>query len=109
MNKISIIALVVAVIALGLNFVHFGDKATLLGGTTNFDAITLDNGNLTLTNGSISIATPTTGTSTVATVGCLQANATSSATKIKVVFVASSTQMAPGYNGLAYWVYGTCP
>ncbi len=107
MDKFAAIVAVLALILAGATFFSKTDAGEMLGGTTNFDAITLDNGNLTLTNGSIVVATPTTGTSTLATVGCLQANATSSATKIKVVF--SPLGATSTFSGTAYWTYGTCP
>lgn len=101
------LALVAVVIAILPNL---GDRflgAATSGNTTNFDAVTLDNGDLTITNGDIVVAVPTTGTSTLATVGCLQANATSSATKIKLVF--SPLGATSTFSGTAYWSYGTCP
>lgn len=100
---VALVAIIVGLVVPGVG--SFG--AATSGNTTNFDAVTLDNGNLTLTNGSVSIAVPTTGTSTVGTVGCLQANATSSATKIKVVF--SPLGATSTFAGTAYWSYGTCP
>jgi len=101
------LALVAVVIAIFNPFQNLSFGAATSGNTTNFDAVTLDNGNLTLTNGSISIAVPTSGTSTVGTIGCMQANATSSATKIKVVF--SPLGATSTFSGTAYWSYGTCP
>lgn len=52
---------------------------------------------LTLTNSS--------ATSTLAS-GCIQATATSSATRIKLVF--ATTGATSTFNGTAYWQYGTC-
>lgn len=105
----KIITAVIGVIAIAaLALAISGPAKEIVGGSaTNYDAITLDNGNLTISNGSIVVATPSTGTSTLATVGCLQANATSSATKIKVVF--STAGATSTFGGTAYWVYGTCP
>lgn len=46
-------------------------------------------------------------TSTLA-VGCIQALATSSATTIKLIPQATSTQ-GTGNSGVVSWAYGTCP
>jgi len=81
-----------------------------LSGTTNFDALTLDRGNLTLSNGSVTIAIPSTGTSTLATIGCIGGYATSSATAIKFIFNTSGTSTLSGTaNGVVAWKYGVCP
>lgn len=76
------------------------------GGVTNYDALQLDKGNLTIKNGNIVVAN-TAATSSIA-VGCAQLNATSSATNVKLVFVATTTL---GTAGIGYFVpvYGTCP
>lgn len=47
-----------------------------------------------------------TSTSTLA-VGCIQANATSSATTVKLVL--STLGATSSFSGTAYWQYGTCP
>lgn len=65
------------------------------------DDVVIGGGNLTVT-------TSNSATST-AEFGCLQMYATSTATAWKLQVVASSTQMAPGYNGLMLAKYGTCP
>lgn len=48
----------------------------------------------------------TTATSTGA-VGCVQTNATSSATNIKLI--PSTTGATSTFSGTVYWAYGTCP
>jgi hypothetical protein len=58
-------------------------------------------GNLSISSG---ISTSSIGA------GCIQtAASSSSATPIKLYPIASSTQLAPGYNGVVLWKYGTCP
>lgn len=59
-------------------------------------------------SGDVSVTTSNTATSSIE-VGCIQQYATSTATAWKFVIVASSTQIATGYNGLVYAKYGTCP
>lgn len=95
------------------------------GGVTNYDALTLDNGDLTLTNGNITLTngnitnstagktltltTSNTATSTLK-VGCIQMNATSTATNIRLLFSASATTTISGTAaGTVAWGYGTCP
>lgn len=105
MNKLLALGVVAALVMAALALVQ-SPVATTLGGTTNFDAITLDDGDLTISDGNFVWDAPSSGTSTLATVGCIQAYATSSATTIKLVYntVASSTG-----NGFVLWAYGTCP
>jgi hypothetical protein len=55
-------------------------------------------GNLSITN--------TSATSTIAA-GCMQLNATSSATNVKLVL--STLGATSTFKGTAYWSYGTCP
>lgn len=106
---IAVIALVVGVTGL----VGGNQSVQQLGGTTNFDAMTLDSGNLTLSAGTISQTT--TGTSTIklltssATKGtCIEGYATSSNTKINGTFAASTT--AATTAGIAFILnYGACP
>lgn len=110
------IAIALALVAVGIaiwgNLGNGNLGAATSGNTTNFDAITLDNGNLTLTNGSISVANPTSGTSTLATIGCINAYATSSATKIKLIFNTTATTTSINGStpsGFVLWAYGNCP
>lgn len=104
--------LVALIIAIVLSFKVFSSSQSF-GGTTNFDALTLDSGNLTLTNGSIissgdatisggtlNITTANTATSTLVA-GCWEFYATSTATALK--FQASTTP------GVMYSQYGACP
>lgn len=58
--------------------------------------------------GNLVITTSNTATST-AIIGCIQSYATSTATPWRWLTVASSTQIAPGYNGLILAQYGNCP
>lgn len=74
--------------------------------TVTDDVVVTDD--MTVSGGSFNLATSNTATSS-AIIGCVQQYATSTATAWKFVIVASSTQMAPGYNGLVYANYGTCP
>jgi hypothetical protein len=62
----------------------------------------------TVSGGTLTLTTSNTATST-AIIGCVQQYATSTATPWKFVIVASSTQMAPGHQGLVYADYGSCP
>ena len=41
--------------------------------------------------------------------GCIQTVATSTATPWKLLVVATTTQIAPGYNAVILAKYGTCP
>jgi hypothetical protein len=96
MNKISIVALIVAVIALGLNFVSFGDKEAVLGGTTNFDSLELSE-NLTV-DGDVAFDK---------SAFCIDGFATSSATRVKIT--ASTTATIEGTDGVVVYTYGACP
>lgn len=59
-------------------------------------------------NGSFVLKAPATGTATTSlTVGCVQGNATSTATPVKQVF--SPLGATSTFAGTTYWVYGTCP
>lgn len=112
----------IAVIALILSIVGLvGNKQPVqssFGGTTNYDALTLDNGDLTITNGNfinstagktMTLTTSNTATSTLK-VGCIQMNATSTATNIRLLFSASATTTISGTAaGTVAWGYGTCP
>jgi hypothetical protein len=65
-------------------------------------------GDATFSGGTLTVATSNTATSTVI-LGCVQSYATSTLTPWKWLTVASSTQIAPGYNGYVLAQYGTCP
>lgn len=97
---IAVIALVLSIVGL----VGGNQPVSKLGGTTNYDAITLDNGNLTVSKGNISVLN--TSTSTI-TVGNIQTLATSSATTICIV--PSATGATSSFSGTVYFKYGTCP
>ena len=56
-------------------------------------------------SGNLSITNPS-ATSTIAA-GCMQLNATSSATSVKLVL--STKGATSTFSGTAYWSYGTCP
>lgn len=109
MNKQSIalgVALVAIVIALA-SFAAQSGKATQadiaaalqsFGGVTNYDELTLK---------------APSGTTTLAVYGssssfggCYETNATSTATKIKLLF--STLGATSTFSGTVYWAYGTC-
>lgn len=95
----AVTALLVSVIVVAL--VGGNQSAPqVLGGVTNYDELTLqDTGTTTL---KILGGSTTTG-------GCIEANATSSATRVALTLVAQSTTTnAVSYNGFALWKYGTC-
>jgi hypothetical protein len=56
-------------------------------------------------SGNLAITNPS-ATSTIAA-GCMQLNATSSATNVKLVL--STKGATSTFSGTAYWSYGTCP
>jgi hypothetical protein len=104
---------VVAIIALA-GFAFFAPAGQSLGGSM-YEAIPKwygnglqvgtsqqfavdSSGNLAITN--------TSATSTIAA-GCMQLNATSSATSVKLVL--STAGATSTFSGTAYWSYGTCP
>lgn len=90
-----IVALVAVVIALGA---WFAPDEARFGGTTNYDALTLDNGDLTLTNGIVvSNAAPF----------CEEFYATSTATRNRAI--ASTTATIEGVDGVITFGYGACP
>lgn len=108
MNKIitwviGVVAILALVISIG-NSVG-GNQSVSLGGTTNFD-------DLTLGGGTLEVTTSNTATST-AIVGCHQTYATSTATAIRLVIgsIATSSTSYDGTNtvGLVGWRYGSCP
>lgn len=88
---IAVVAIVIAIFALGSSGVS--PVAPQIGGTTNFD-------DLTLGGGTLEVTTSNTATSTVIA-GCYQFYATSTATAQK--FQASTTP------GIMYSSYGSCP
>lgn len=91
-----IVALVAVVIALGAWFAP--ENAPQFGGTTNYDALTLDNGDLTLTNGIVvSNAAPF----------CEEFYSTSTATRNRMI--ASTTATIEGVDGVITFGYGACP
>lgn len=100
---IAVVAIVIAIFALGSSGVS--PVAPQLGGTTNFD-------DLTLGGGTLEVTTSNTATST-AIVGCHQTYATSTATAIRLVIgsIATSSTSYDGTNtvGLVGWRYGSCP
>lgn len=117
---IAVIALIIAIVALQLPKPAAVVQPSF-GGTTNYDALTLDNGDLTLTNGNIvnstagktmTLTTSNTATSTLK-VGCIQMNATSSATTVRITFGpagnATTTSQGSNSNGIVAWQFGTCP
>ena len=95
----AVTALIVSVIVVAL---VGGNQSVpqVLGGATNYDEVTLqDTGTTTL---KILGGSSTTG-------ACIEINATSSATRSALTFVAmSTTTNAVAYNGFALWKYGTC-
>lgn len=99
------LTLVIAVIALGLGGAsYFNVDAPSFGGTTNFDALTLSTGPLTVT--STNSATSTTQ------LGCIQTTATSTATPIRIVIGSSgatTTFQGASSVGVVGWQYGSCP
>ena len=79
--------------------------------TNTVASTTVISGNLTIGDGTainpgLTITNAANATSTLS-VGCIQATATSSATKIKIVF--STLGATTTFAGTAYWNYGTCP
>lgn len=65
-------------------------------------------GDATISGGSLTVTTSNSATSTVI-LGCVQTYATSTATAWKLLVVATTTQIAPGYNAVVLAKYGTCP
>jgi len=109
MNKIitwviGVVAILALVVSIG-NAVGGSNQSVPLGGTTNFD-------DLTLGGGTLKVTTSNTATST-AIVGCIQTYATSTATAVRLVVgsIATSSTSYDGTNtvGLIGWRYGTCP
>lgn len=99
----AVTALVVTLIVFGL--VGGFQSAPKAGGTTNFDALTLDSGDLTISSGAVSVTSTGTTTasflSTSATKGfCMSFNATSTNTLLNLTYAASST---------AYTTVGVAP
>jgi hypothetical protein len=87
---------------------------TLLSGDKITNAVastTKISGNLTVGDGTAVtpalIVTNTANATSSISVGCIQATATSSATKVKIVF--SALGATSTFAGTAYWSYGTCP
>lgn len=107
MNKIiGVIAVLAFILSIvGLVGGNQSDSKSF-GGTTNYDAIQLDNGDLTITKGNISVAN--TSTSTIS-VGNVTTYATSSATLICMHPVATTTNIVSGTSGVVLWNYGACP
>ena len=67
----------------------------------------------TLTTGSLTVTTSNTATST-SYLGCINTTATSTATRIRMVFTDTATNTKAGPNGTSangsvLWQYGTCP
>ena len=109
MNKLTLAIAVLALVLAG--YVAFAPASMSLGGTTNFDALTLDDGDLTISDGNIRQTTSNSATST-ASVGCIQTTATSTATPIRLVPASSgATTTYTGANafGVMAWQFGTCP
>lgn len=102
MDKIALAIAVIALLLSGVALTGHAPKlgAATTGNVTNYTSLAIDNGNLTF-------AVPTTGTSTIATLGCLEMYATSTATKVKLVF--SPAGATSTFSGTAYFNYGTCP
>lgn len=96
----AVTALLVSVIVVALVGGNQSVPQVSLGGATNYDELTLqDTGTTTL---KILGGSTTTG-------GCIEANATSSATRVALTLVAQATTTnAVSYNGFALWKYGTC-
>jgi hypothetical protein len=105
---------VVAIIAVA-GFALLAPASQSLGGVNAYQAGIWQFGNgivaglsgqLTVdSSGNIAITNPS-ATSTIAA-GCLQLNATSSATSVKLVL--STAGATSTFKGTAYWTYGTCP
>lgn len=105
-NLLASIAIVLALAGIGLHFIPTEQKlgAATSGNTTNYTALTVDQGPLTVT-------TSNTATSTTA-LGCVQTTATSTATPIRIVIGSSgatTTYQGTSSNGVVGWQYGTCP
>lgn len=104
----------VAVLALA-GFIFLAPGAQSLGGVNAYQAGIWQFGNgivaglagqLTVdSSGNLAITNPS-ATSTIAA-GCMQLNATSSATNVKLVL--SNKGATSTFSGTAYWSYGTCP
>lgn len=82
------------------------------GGIVTNNAAVTTNGALVL-NSSLTVTTTNTATSTTY-LGCINTTATSTATKIKMVFTDTGTTTKAGpngttANGFVLWQYGTCP
>lgn len=94
------------------NVTNYFSQGIFVGTSSQFtveaDGDVSTSGDAIVSGGSLTVTTAAGATSTL-TVGKIVSYATSSATAINICLVASSTQMATGYNGLAYWTYQTCP
>lgn len=104
-----VVAIVIAIAGLFFPLVQRVGSALTFAGVTNYDAITLDSGNLTVSNGNIVIA-KTTGTTTISSIGCHNVYPTSTATVGHFVYgVIGTTTVSGTSNGSVQWQYGVCP
>lgn len=90
----------------------FGGTLSVTGATT-FTGVSTHTGDVTFNggNGALVVTSTNTATSSIA-VGCVEMAATSTATKVRLLFsIASTTLTTSGLtsNGLMAWGYGTCP
>lgn len=115
---LSIAAIVIALVAYTGNKTSFGDVT----GTTNYGNLGLS-GTLAVTGATTLSSTLTQTTSNTATstaeFGCVESTATSTASPIKVMYIASTTiggsvVSTAGFGGgtaqgLVLWGFGNCP
>jgi hypothetical protein len=115
-NLIKVLVTLGAVAVLALaGFAFLAPGAQSLGGVNAYQAGIWQFGNGIVaglggqlavdSSGNLAITNPS-ATSTIAA-GCMQLNATSSATSVKLVL--ATTGATSTFNGTAYWSYGTCP
>lgn len=127
-NTTKIIVGIVIVVAIAIALYSIFGKSTLVGSvncntntclTGGFQADTItstgalnSDGDSTISGGTLNVTTTNTATSTLV-VGCIQMNATSTASPGKISLVSNAgTASTTGANGLFFnvvWTFGTCP
>jgi hypothetical protein len=108
-----VVAIVIAIIALFISIAAYGSKTVSQNPEPNYSA----DGDTNLTNlvldgipstvGATFAATSYANATSTARVGCIDTLATSSATRIKLIF--STTGATSTFAGTTYWSYGFCP
>lgn len=121
MNTKQILALSVVIAVLSFGFAFLGARVSAsqsgqLGGSSFYEAYPVQFGGGLYVGANKELAITSAGNLTISSnvatstlsVGCIQTNATSSATSVKLVYVATTTL---GTSGIGYFVprYGTCP